>query len=329
MQAPVALIIFNRPDLTEQVFDRIARVKPSRLFVIADGPRADRPGDAEKCAVAREIVERVDWDCEVRKNYSDVNLGCGYRPASGLSWVFEQVEQPIILEDDVLPDLTFFRFCEELLERFSDDERVMHISENNYQSGRKRGRYSYFFSRWSVCTGGWATWRRAWHYFDMEIKLWPALRETSWMLDIVEEKELEESWKKTFDRAFAGITSSGVPGRLDYWDYQWTFALWAQSGLCILSNKTMVSNVGYREDGTHTRSPNSWADLPTKAMAFPLHHSPSVIRNREADHYFVEMGLQRRRQAVPSLYGRIVNELSPFFPLTVRQTLSRLRSMLV
>ena len=145
MNTPVALIIFNRPDTTKKTFDEIAKARPPKLFVIADGPRADHPEDIKKCAAVREIIERVDWKCEVIKNYSDVNLGCGKRPATGISWIFEHVEEAIILEDDCVPHPTFFRFCEELLEKFRYDERVMQISGSNFQLGHKRTSYSYFF----------------------------------------------------------------------------------------------------------------------------------------------------------------------------------------
>jgi hypothetical protein len=145
MHTPVGFIIFNRPDVTERVFGEIARAQPPQLLIVADGPRPERPGEAEKCAAARAIAERIDWPCDVLKNYSDVNLGCARRVSSGMIWIFEQVNEAIILEDDTLPDPTFFRFCEEMLEKYRDDERVMHISGDNWLLGEKQIAYSYFF----------------------------------------------------------------------------------------------------------------------------------------------------------------------------------------
>ena len=145
---PVAFIIFNRPDTTKRVFAEIAKARPPKLLVIADGPRADHPADVEKCAAVRAIIDGVDWDCEVLKNYSDVNLGCKRRVSSGLDWVFDTVEEAIILEDDCLPHPTFFRFCEEMLEKYRDDKRIAMISGDNLQFGRKRTGYSYYFSRY-------------------------------------------------------------------------------------------------------------------------------------------------------------------------------------
>jgi hypothetical protein len=160
LTTPVAFLIFNRPDTTAKVFEAIRQAKPPKLLVVADGPRPDRPDDIEKCKAARGVVEQVDWDCEVLRNYSDVNLGCKKRVSSGLDWVFNTVEEEIILEDDCLPHPTFFRFCEELLDYYRHDERIMVISGDNFQFGRNCTEYSYYFSRYNHCWG-WSTWRRS------------------------------------------------------------------------------------------------------------------------------------------------------------------------
>ena len=225
----VALIIFNRPDFAARVLAEIAKARPPRLFLIADGPRPDHPEDAAKCAAARAAAEcQIDWKCEVIKSYSDANLGCGQRPASGISWVFEQVEEAIILEDDCVPHPSFFRYCDELLERYRDDERVMQIAGNNAHFGARRGSDSYFFSRHNICAGGWASWRRAWKHFDYGMKLWPVLRQTGWLRSTVGNERAAEYWKKKFQEGYEGGSS------VNYWDYQWTFACWAQHGLTVI-----------------------------------------------------------------------------------------------
>src|SRR5262245_4967250 len=165
MNTAVALIIFNRPDVTRRLVEVVARARPKQLLVIGDGPRPDRPGEAEKCEETRAIVDRVDWSCDVLTNYSPINLGVGTRPATGLRWVFEQVESAIILEDDCIPHPTFFRYCEELLERYRDDQRVMHISGDNWNFNRQPRPFSYFFSNYCYSCG-WATWRRAFRHYD-------------------------------------------------------------------------------------------------------------------------------------------------------------------
>ena len=147
LNTPVVLIIFNRPDTTAKVFEAIRQAKPSQLLVIADGPRPEKPGEAEKCAATRAIIDRIDWDCEVLKNYSEINLGCQQRVSSGLDWVFQTVETAIILEDDCLPHPTFFRFCAELLAKYRDEPRVMAISGDNFQCGQNSETdKSYYFS---------------------------------------------------------------------------------------------------------------------------------------------------------------------------------------
>ncbi|MEW6491011.1 MAG: glycosyltransferase family 2 protein, partial [Cyanobacteriota bacterium] len=164
MKTPVVFIIFNRPDTTQKVFEAIRQAHPPLLFVIADGPRPNKPGEDQKCAATRAIIDQVDWDCEVLTNYSEINLGCERRVSSGLNWVFDTVEEAIILEDDCLPHPTFFSFCEELLDYYRNDQRVMVITGQNVQFGRKRTDYTYYFSRYNHCWG-WASWRRAWRSY--------------------------------------------------------------------------------------------------------------------------------------------------------------------
>ena len=184
MHTPVALIIFNRPHHTARVFAEIAKARPEHLFLIADGPRPDRPEDVQRCAAVRDIVARVDWPCQVERNFAERNLGCGRRPGSGISWVFQQVDEAIILEDDCVPDPTFFQFCEDLLEKYREDKRVMNIGGTNWQWPSPRSHHSYFFSIFNITGWGWATWRRAWQYYDPAVRLWPAFRDTSWLLDL-------------------------------------------------------------------------------------------------------------------------------------------------
>lgn len=322
MHTPVALIIFNRPDTTAQVFAEIAKAKPQKLLVIADGPRPDRPGEAAKCAAARAIVDRVDWECELLKNYSDVNLGCGRRPATGISWVFEQVEEAIILEDDCIPHPSFFRFCEELLEKYRDDERVMHIAGNNFLFGRKAIPFSYVFSSHNL-SWGWASWRRAWQHHHMEVKLWPMLRDGCWLLDTLGDLLAAQFYAKVFDKAY------GSAGSIDYWDYQWSFACWAQNGLSILPGTTLVSNVGFGKDATHTiGTGDRRAYLPTTEVLFPLKHPPYVLPDKEVDRIILEEVILAALPQEPNFYDRLRAKCIWALPRPVRKSLSSLRSRL-
>ena len=277
MKTPVAFLIFNRPDTTEKVFEAIRQAKPPKLLVVADGSRSDRPGEAEKCQAARAIIDLVDWNCEVLTNYSDVNLGCQQRVSSGLDWVFNTVEEAIILEDDCVPHPSFFLFCEELLNYYRDDERIMVISGDNFQFGRKRTEYSYYFSRYNHCWG-WATWRRSWHHYDIEMKLWPKIRDGNWLRYLLEEPRAVKYWSKIFQATYDEDINS--------WAYRWTFACWIQSGLTVLPNANLVSNIGFETEGTHTKDcRNQFANLSVQEISFPLKHPPFVICHAQADNF--------------------------------------------
>lgn len=276
LTTPVAFFTFNRPHLTQIVFNAIRQAKPTMLLVVADGSRSDRIGEAELCAKTRAIIKQVDWHCEVLTNFSEINLGCRRRISSGLDWVFDTVEEAIILEDDCLPNATFFPFCEALLERYRHDSRIMVISGDNFQFGRRRTEDSYYFSRYNHCWG-WASWRRAWRYYDVEMSLWSVVKQGKWLQDMLEDDRAAQYWTELFE----AVSSN----RIDTWDYQWTFACWVQHGLTILPNINLVSNIGFGEDATHTKEVSKLGNLPTAAIQFPLRHPAFVIRDNQADNF--------------------------------------------
>lgn len=299
MKTPVAFFIFNRPDTTARVFEEIRRARPPKLLLIADGPRLDHFGEAEKVVAARAIMEQVDWPCEVLRNYSQKNLGCKQRVSSGLNWVFETVEEAIILEDDCLPHPTFFRYCEELLENYRNDERVMHISGGNFQFGKKRGEASYFFSQYPHIWG-WASWRRAWQYFDVELEQWDDIRKQELILSEFTVASERKFWKQRWD-----LTKTGI---INTWDYQWMFACLTRRGFCITPNVNLISNIGYGSDATHTTFSTFIANLPVSGTEFPLIHPAKVICDNEADAYNRKMLFR-----LPGLFKRIFLRASRVF----------------
>lgn len=278
MKTPVAFLIFKRPEVTEKVFQAISQAKPPKLLVVADGPRHDRPGESEKCAATRAIIDRVDWDCEVLKNYSDVNLGCKQRVSSGLNWVFDTVEEAIILEDDCLPDPTFFQYCEELLNKYRDDKRIMTICGTNtlieWQSDIQSYHFAYFSSLW-----GWASWKRAWQYYDIEMKLWLNPQVQNRIRDVIANHQQYLKIKQFFDSAYSD--------RVDTWGYRWHFTRLSQSGLSIVPSVNLVSNFGATEGAAHAIETHPTHNLLVSPMSFPLKHPPVVAVDREADrrHY--------------------------------------------
>ncbi|AKG21135.1 hemolytic protein HlpA [Calothrix sp. 336/3] len=279
MKTPVVFVIFKRPHTTAKVLDAIRQAKPEKLFVVADGPRSDRPDEPEKCAATRAIIDQVDWDCEVMKHYSDTNLGCATRLPSGLDWVFEQVEEAIIIEDDCVPHPTFFPFCEELLERYRDDSRVGLIAAQNGFLERKKTDYSYYFSRYNG-SWGWATWKRSWQNYDQYMKLWPEFKAQGCLNNIFPDFWTVKYWSDIFDEMYSnpcGYT----------WDYQWTFACFLQSYLTVIPNVNLVSNIGFGADSTHflDRQDNPYENQPTEMMEFPLKHPPFIIADSQADRF--------------------------------------------
>ena len=317
LDTPVALILFNRPESTARVFEAIRDAAPRRIFLIADGPRETHPGDVEACAAARAAVRDVDWDCRVYENFSSYNLGCGLRPSTGISWVFEHVDRAIILEDDCLPHPSFFRFCEELLGRYAGDERIMLVSGNNFIQNRYSPPSSYFFNR-NIGFWGWATWRRAWQHFDMRPSGWPDLRETGWLEDILGDVAQAAYWRDIFERAHQ------KRGTADHWDYQWTFAVWSQNGLAATPSVNLVSNIGFGAGATHTRANASHlADLPVRAMEFPLEHPLHVVRDRTADDLVFRQAFHK---AGPSLRRRLRQGVVRLAPAGVRRILRHVSS---
>lgn len=292
LETPVAFLVFNRPGTTARVFTEIAQARPRHLLIVADGPRADRDGEAEQCAQVRAIVERVDWPCDVRTNYSESNLGCRARVSSGLDWVFEEVEEAIILEDDCLPHPTFFRYCETLLDRYRDDERITCISGDDFQRRNGVSSSSYYYSRF-VHIWGWATWRRAWRHYDVAMRGWPAARDAG-LLDSVwgADRAAVAHWRAIFDAVHAG--------RVDTWDYQWVFTCWQQGGLTVLPCGNLVSNLGFGTDATHTTGASPLAELPVRAMSFPLRAPPFVRADYFADQ-FTQHHVVSDGRAVPRL----------------------------
>ena len=277
LRTPVAFIIFNRPDTTERVFSEIAKAKPSKLLVVGDGARANRAGEVEKVAATRAIIDRVDWDCEVLTNFSEINMGCKRRVSSGIDWVFETVEEAIILEDDCLPDPTFFRFCEEMLERYRNDLRIGVISGDNFQFGRRCNGDSYYFSKY-VHIWGWATWRNRWMgSYDVDMKKWPQIRDENLLSDMIGRDKEVNFWYKTFERVYQN--------RIDTWDYQWVFSNWLEGRMSVSPSVNLISNIGFEPNATHTTGVSALANVPRTAMEFPLQHPICLVRNGVADRY--------------------------------------------
>ncbi len=278
LRAPVVLFAFNRPELTSRVFATIRAARPSRLFLVCDGPRADRPGEADRCAAVRQILSEVDWPCEVERNYSDENMGCGLRVSSGIEWVFARTEEAIFLEDDILPDSTFFRYCDELLERYRTDERVLTISGYNAFGESTATVESYWFSAYPR-SWGWASWRRAWYGYDFHMSAWPTFRASpAWRQKRSEEREAFCPW---MDDVFAGLPS--------IWDAQLLLLAWQKDALTVIPRQNLVENLGFGVGATNTPTVPALSPHGTWPMGFPLKHPDAVRRDRAQELRWVRL----------------------------------------
>jgi hypothetical protein len=287
-RAPVIFLIFNRPDATARSFERIRAARPPSLFVVADGPRPGRDGEAELCDAARAVVETVDWECELVKDYSDVNLGEVARIPAAIGRVLAATDEAIIVEDDTLATPSFFRFCDDLLERYRDDERVMTITGFS-PLGTRNIPSSYAFARNPVANGSWATWRRAWRHYDYDLTQWPALRDTRWLDDVVPHPEAAALWRGILD------------GRISPGDYglRWVFNCWTQNGLGVVPSTNLVTNIGFGADATRMRGiGEQFFAVPVEEATFPLRHPPVVIDDQDLnEHLWVFMcAIARRRR---------------------------------
>jgi hypothetical protein len=292
----VALIVFNRPDVTARVFEAIRAIRPRQLLLVADGPRDGRPADLDLCAATREVIARVDWPCEVLRKYAEQNLGCGPNVSQAIDWVFEQVDEAVILEDDCLPDQTFFPFCAELLERFRDDGRVMQIAGSNLAAPTAAYLgHSYAFNSFSP-VWGWATWRRAWAHYDYSMATWPEFRDKGMMAGLPAGRSWRKVLTREWDRAHAGLAT---------WDHQWQYAVMAGHGLSVSPSVNLVSNLGFRADATQTLLEGDLAEIPREPMAFPLRHPPSVAEYPRLEQHFGRKLVEHAGGAV-QLFRRIV-----------------------
>lgn len=300
IQTPVLMIIFNRPDKTRALVDALARVKPSRVFISADGPRAGMPGEKERCEETRKIAQSISWPCEIITNFSDTNRGCRIGVSSAISWFFSQVEEGIILEDDCVPEPSFFPFCADLLARYRDDGQIMHIGGTTFLDASETGdpNASYHFSN-IAHIWGWATWRRAWSLYDIEMPLLDGIERT-----LVDGKAFsKKSYARFWSKLFAHVRDRNI----DTWDSQWAYSILIRGGLSITPNLNLVENIGFDTDATHTKEKNKVAKT-AQSIRMPLTHPRSLSADLLADENLMEKAYVR--SPWKRLSGKIISLFS-------------------
>ncbi len=272
---PVLLIAFNRVDTLAEVIRALAPVAPSRMYVAADGPRAGRPDEAERCALVRRMLTDLPWRCEIKTRFLDANAGCARGVSGAISWFFEQESEGIVLEDDCVPDPSFFPYCAEMLERYSMNERVMSVLGTRYSAVRPTQESSYTFSRF-FSAWGWASWRRAWNRYELDLHDWRANLPVHGKPLPTFGAPSNINWARKLD----GVARQQFPHT---WDYQWSFAHMRHDALCVLPKANLVSNIGQGPGATHSARGTVWLDLPRIALQFPLIDPPAIEPDIAAD----------------------------------------------
>jgi hypothetical protein len=274
MKTAILLLIFNRPLTTKKVFQSIREAKPPKLYIAADGPRKNKPGEREKCEETRRIATQIDWDCEVKTLFRDENSGCGKAVSDAITWFFQNEEEGIVLEDDILPHPDFFPYCEELLEKYRNVDEVKFIAGRNYLFGEKVSVDSYYFSAFNH-VWGWAGWRRTWETYDFT-------------LQNRDEKDFEKAIRYYFDdinaiRRWKILFKRMKYRQIDTWDYQLTISLWFDRALSIIPNTNLVQNIGFDVDATHIKKANPRLSEYKGDAILPLKHPDAIVQNKKAD----------------------------------------------
>lgn len=277
LNTPVLFLIFNRPETTRLVFEAIRKVKPKQLFIAADGPRANKEGEAEKCLQTRLIVENIDWDCSVKTLFRDKNMGCGKAVSGAISWFFEHVEEGIILEDDCLPNNSFFEYCATMLDYYRNNEKVMFISGDSALSEKFADpkNETYYFSA-IPRVWGWATWKKCWDSYIFDFSKTSSYSFHKKLKNYFDDKRMINFWRWTFFRM--------QHQDIDTWDYQWGFSIWMKNGLAVTPFVNMISNIGFGTDATHTTGDEESTrnNLPVYEIESII-HPQTIKQNKELD----------------------------------------------
>lgn len=274
---PILLIAWRRPNELSQLITILRNLKPTQVFVACDGASEHRIGDENKVRKTREVARsEIDWSCHRSFKFSDKNLGCKVAVNTAIDWFFEHVDSGIVLEDDCMPNLSFFEYCRVLLTKYRDDQRVWCIGGVNFQEGRPRAQGSYYFSVYNHCWG-WATWKSRWVKNDPDIQSWPLFKQSGFMSSIFPNQQECRYWTNIFDTLY----KFGVP---DTWDYQWMFTCLINGGLTALPNNNLVQNVGFSDDATHTCLATSSVEKATQSMNHIM-HPHFILADKIADSY--------------------------------------------
>lgn len=301
LTTPVLLITFNRADYTRKVFEKIKEAKIPKLYVANDAPRSGNKNDEKNRADIRDMLKEIDWDCELHTLFQERNLGCGLGVSSAISWAFENEDKLIILEDDCVPNLSFFTFCDEMLEKYYHDTRIWLISGRSHQSKSKYfNNQDYIFSHYGH-TWGWAIWKRCWNQFDIEMKDFPDFMKIGGANNIFSSKEEGQLFNKIYKKTFFGAAKN-----FHTWDYQLGYNILKNGGLCIVPCKNLIKNIGVQ--GTHyDGQSNRFTNMESEEMPEVIRHPKFVIIDKGYEQLHYKNHIRKIFGATP-LYKRIINK---------------------
>lgn len=297
LTTPVAFFIYKRPEATKRSFNQIKIAKPKELFIVADGPK--NPDEELKVEETRKILKEVDWDCQVHTNISDVNMGCKQRFLTGLKWIFSHCEKAIIIEDDIVVSPSFFKYTQELLEYYKDDESVYTISGCNIGYENKTNIKSYSFSNF-MNMWGWATWRRAYNNIDFDMEKWKSFKiSNAFTRSLIIKNDRDHLWLNYWNTAFEKV----YDGKIDTWDYQWIYSQLLHNGVSVVPAINMVTNIGY--GSTATNNPNcehlDRANLTALDISFPLKHPHNIELDKKYEKFIIRNWCDIE---IPTIYKR-------------------------
>lgn len=275
VQTPLILFVYNRENTTRQLLDALSHVKASKIYVFADGPKKEIFQDYDQCAKVRALIDQFSKRSSIKKFYSDINRGCEKQIPSGISEVLSHEKRCIVLEDDCIPESSFFRYCDELLDYYENDTRIMTISGTNIQV-KKRTSDSYYFSKFTH-SWGWATWKRAWQHYDHNMNKWQELKTTNWLREHFTRELSIKIWTNIFDRV--------VAEQMNAWDYRWLYSMWLKRGYTIIPSVNLVKHIGFGSESTHFRNTTQKNEMKTRQIEFPLRHPKVVSCHALADEF--------------------------------------------
>ena len=300
LNTPVLLITFNRPDHTKNVIDVLKIVKPKYLYIFQDGDRVENFEDKKKCSEVRTVLQEINWDCEMKKFYSETNLGCGKGPSSAISWFFSFIDEGIILEDDCVPIPFFFTFCENMLVKYRGMNQISFIGGTNFINEKYNKNLSYYFSSGHFGTWGWATWKRTWSKFDYFLNNNSFTDFKKMIRHYYSNYRIREYWFEIF----LNVKKDRLKDTC--WDYQFYFSTWKDNQLAIIPDQNLVKNIGSDVDATHTFGESLFLNRNVKDDFYVISHPGLIKQNKRNDN------LLHKRFIQPHNFGLIGLKFLPF-----------------